>query len=324
MSALGAKEPLRARRQPAAFTARAVTFVQDGSRPLRYFFPMHSVSQRQAAEAMPLAKVETARFWRDPRFRDMECLSASFLTHEYAPHAHDTFSIGAIEAGSQIATLAGRREETGPGDLYLIDPGVVHDGAPGGDGYRYRMIYPDTKLFVEILEDVTGKAFHATPSFPSQLPRDPEMANAFHAAHRTLESGAGALESDESMFCVLAALFARHGSAVVVPVDTQERTAVARARDCLVENFDSDIGLEELAAVAGLSRAHLIRAFRKEYHITPHAVLTDRRVREARKLLRQGKAPAEVALACGFADQAHFTRHFKARTGVTPGQFRAG
>jgi AraC-like DNA-binding protein len=123
---------------------------------------------------------------------------------------------------------------------------------------------------------------------------------------------------------VLATLFARHGSAIVVPVDTQERTAVARARDCLVENFDSDIGLEELAAVAGLSRAHLIRAFRKEYHITPHAFLTDRRVREARKLLRQGKAPAEVALACGFADQAHFTRHFKARTGVTPGQFRAG
>ncbi len=273
---------------------------------------------------MPLAKVESARFWRDSRFRDMECLSASFLTHEYAPHAHDTFSIGAIESGSQIATLSGRREETGPGDLYLIDPGVVHDGAPGGEGYRYRMIYPDTKLFIDILEDVTGKAFNATPSFARALPRDPQFARAFHTAHRTLESGAGALESDESMFSVLAAIFARYGSTIVLPVDTKERSAVARARDCLIENFDSDVGLEELATVAGLSRAHLIRAFRREYHITPHAFLTDRRVLVARRLLREGRMPADVAVQCGFADQAHFTRHFKSRTGVTPGQFRVG
>ncbi|WFU11178.1 AraC family transcriptional regulator [Rhizobium sp. CB3090] len=273
---------------------------------------------------MPLAKVESTRFWRDGRFRDMECLSANFVTHEYAPHAHDTFSIGAIESGSQIATLRGRREETGPGDLYLINPGVVHDGVPGGEGYRYRMIYPDTKLFADILEDVTGKAFNATPSFASSLSRDPQLASAFHNAHRTLESAAGALESDEGMFSVLAALFARYGSTIVLPVDTKERSAVARARDYLVENFDSDVGLEELAKVAGLSRAHLIRAFRREYHITPHAFLTDRRVIVARRLLREGRMPADVAMECGFADQAHFTRHFKSRTGVTPGQFRVG
>jgi AraC-like DNA-binding protein/mannose-6-phosphate isomerase-like protein (cupin superfamily) len=285
---------------------------------------MQNVSQKEAADAMPLAKVESARFWRDSRFRDMECLSASFLTHEYAPHAHDTFSIGAIESGSQIATVRGRREETGPGDLYLIDPGVVHDGTPGGEGYRYRMIYPDTKLFIDILEDVTGKAFNATPSFAGALPRDPQLAKAFHTAHRTLESGAGALESDESMFSVLAAIFARYGSTIVLPVDTKERGAVGRARDYLTENFDSDVGLEELAKVAGLSRAHLIRAFRREYYITPHAFLTDRRVLVARRLLREGRMPADVAVECGFADQAHFTRHFKSRTGVTPGQFRVG
>jgi AraC-like DNA-binding protein len=99
---------------------------------------------------------------------------------------------------------------------------------------------------------------------------------------------------------------------------------VHRARDYLVENYADDIGLEELAAVAGLSRAHLIRSFRKEFHITPHSFLTDIRIRAARKRLRQGGQPAEIALECGFADQAHFTRHFKSRTGVTPGQFRVG
>lgn len=71
------------------------------------------------------------------------------------------------------------------------------------------------------------------------------------------------------MFSVLAALFARYGSTIVLPVDTKERSAVARARDYLTENFDSDIGLEELAKIAGLSRAHLIRAFRRSIILRP-------------------------------------------------------
>ena len=284
---------------------------------------MYNVSQEQATQAMPLANAERTRFWRDARFRDMECLSATFITHEFAPHAHDTFSIGAIESGSQVATIRGAREHSGPGDLYLINPGEIHDGAPGGHGYRYRMIYPDLALFREILEDVSGHSFHASPSFSKQLLPDPQLAAAFNRAHRTLEEGAGALESDEGMYGVLAAMFERHGSMILAPVDTREKGAVHHARDYLVDNFSTDIGLEELARVAGLSRAHLIRAFRREFHITPHAFLTDKRVREARRLLRAGMPPAEVAFECGFADQAHFTRHFKARTGLTPGQYRS-
>ncbi|WP_162741856.1 AraC family transcriptional regulator [Agrobacterium cavarae] len=284
---------------------------------------MHNVSQEQATDHMPLSRAETTRFWRDKRFNGMECMTATFLTHEFSPHAHDTFSIGAIENGSQISTIMGTTERTGPGHLYLIDPGQIHDGAPGGDGYRYRMIYPDIALLSEVIEDMTGRAFHGTPSFPSFLPHDPKMAQAFQIAHRRLENGAGALEADEGMFSVLAELFSRHGSAIILPVQTREKTAVYQAREYLNDNFDTDVGLEELAGMAGLSRAHLIRAFRREFHITPHAYLTDIRIRRARHLLRQGESPASVALECGFADQAHFTRHFKARTGVTPGQFRA-
>lgn len=55
----------------------------------------------------------------------------------------------------------------------------------------------------------------------------------------------------------------------------------------------------------------------------PHAWLVHCRVREGERLLRRGGAPAETALRCGFADQAHFTRAFKAANGVTPARFRA-
>jgi AraC-like DNA-binding protein len=283
---------------------------------------MDNISQEQASDHMPLAWTETTRFWRDTRFGGMECLSATFLTHQFAPHAHDTFSIGAIDKGAQIATIRGTREASGPGDLYLINPGEIHDGAPRDGGYRYRMIYPDMALLREILEDVTGKPFQGTPAFGRQILRDEALADAFYRAHITLEEGAGALETSQPMFEVLDAVFRRHGSSIIIPADTREKNAVQRARDYLVENFADDVGLEELASVAGLSRAHLIRAFRRQFHITPHSFLTDIRVQHARRRLRQGGQPAEIALECGFADQAHFTRHFKARSGLTPGQYR--
>lgn len=285
---------------------------------------MHSVSQQQAAEATPVSRVEKARFWRDRRFRQMECLTASFITHEFSPHSHDTFSIGAIENGCQVAMIRGEREHTGPGALYLINPGEVHDGHPGApEGYRYRMIYPDMTVLTEIIEDMTGRAFHGSPSFARQLLTDQPLAAAFNRAHRAIEEGT-ALEGEEGMYGVLATMFARHGSDIIRAPDYQEPLAMRRVKDYIVSHFDEEIGLEALAKVAGLSRAHMIRAFRKHYFITPHAYQTDLRIRHARRLLRAGATPSDTAAACGFADQAHLTRHFKARTGLTPAVFRAG
>lgn len=286
---------------------------------------MHNVSQQQAAEATPVSKTEKTRFWRDRRFRDMECLTASFITHEFSPHSHDTFSIGAIENGCQVAMIRGAREHTGPGALYLINPGEVHDGQPGApEGYRYRMIYPDMEMLRDIIEDVTGRAFNGSPSFARQLLTDVPLASAFNRAHRAIEEGAATLEGEEGMYGVLAAMFARHGSDIIRAPNHSEPIAMRRVRDYLAQHFDEEVGLETLARVAGLSRAHMIRAFRKEYFITPHAYQTDLRIRHARTLLRAGATPTDTALACGFADQAHLTRHFKARSGLTPAVFRAG
>jgi AraC-like DNA-binding protein len=286
---------------------------------------MHNVSQRQATEAMPMTAMEKTSFWRDKRFRNMECMAATFVTHEFAPHAHDTFSIGAIESGCQIASIRGARELTGPGALYLLNPGEIHDGAPGiREGYRYRMIYPDTELFVSILEDVTGRAFHGNPSFSRQLLRDPDLAASFHHAHRLMETRVDPLAAEEAMFSVLSQMFARYGSVILAPPKTVDSHGVRQARDYLADHFAADVGLEKLAVIAGLSRAHLIRAFRRQYFITPHAFQTDIRIRHARRMLRSGMSPSEIAQNCGFADQAHLTRQFKARIGVTPAVFRNG
>jgi AraC-like DNA-binding protein len=72
----------------------------------------------------------------------------------------------------------------------------------------------------------------------------------------------------------------------------------------------------------GMSPFALLRAFRDDTGLPPHAYLNQLRVRLARRLLDRGLAPALVAAEAGFAGQAHLTRHFKRVVGVPPGAYQ--
>jgi AraC-like DNA-binding protein len=94
----------------------------------------------------------------------------------------------------------------------------------------------------------------------------------------------------------------------------------ARMRECLNEE-GLHVDLETLAKQAGLSRFQALRAFKQRYGLPPHAYQLCLRMSQARRLLQNGAPAADVALSCGFADQSHFTRHFKRFNGVTPMQY---
>jgi AraC-like DNA-binding protein len=96
---------------------------------------------------------------------------------------------------------------------------------------------------------------------------------------------------------------------------------VRRARRHLQDRWDQPVTLAELAAVAGLSRFELIRRFRQQNGLTPHAFQRDLRIERARGMLGDGVPAAAVAAACGFADQPHLSRVFKRLVGVTPGAY---
>jgi len=89
-------------------------------------------------------------------------------------------------------------------------------------------------------------------------------------------------------------------------------------------NFGAGLSREQLAAAAGLSAFHFSRLFHRVVGVSPRQYLVGCRLRRARELLAggPGRTIAEVALECGFADQAHLTRRFRRAYGVSPGQFR--
>lgn len=96
-----------------------------------------------------------------------------------------------------------------------------------------------------------------------------------------------------------------------------------RAVDYIETHLDQALTLDQLASEAGLSTFHFAKMFRISFGMPPHRYLAERRVERARNLLRSGgMALAQMALACGYASQSHFTKAFRSATGITPGEWR--
>lgn len=286
-----------------------------------------TITQAQAVRPDRIAAGDWTRFWRASRYFGLECLSAHLVTHAYAPHRHDTYVVGVLEAGVEAFTYRGRSWRATPGLVCALNPDELHDGVPEGpNGYRYRMVYPPTDLMADIAADLwpgRSDGLGGLPFFPAPLIDDPALAATLLALHRGLEAGADPLVSDQRLTQALTRLILRHADArPAIPATPHHPVGIARALARIDGEFDHPLDLAQLAETAGLSRFHFLRLFRRATGQTPHAYLLDRRVAAARRALRRGVPPAEVAGATGFADQAHLTRCFKARYAVTPGRFQ--
>jgi AraC family transcriptional regulator len=99
---------------------------------------------------------------------------------------------------------------------------------------------------------------------------------------------------------------------------------LARLRDHVEANLASSLSLDDLAAVAGLSVGHFLKAFKATTGVSPHQHVLDRRVAYVReRLFEPGADLSALAARAGFASHSHMTSAFRARVGLTPSAFRA-
>jgi AraC family transcriptional regulator len=93
--------------------------------------------------------------------------------------------------------------------------------------------------------------------------------------------------------------------------------------DFIDANYASDLGLVELAAVAGMSTFHFAREFKRATSFTPHQYLIKLRIDRAKELLSSSEMSlVDVGFKAGFSHQSHFTRLFRKLTGTTPHTYR--
>jgi AraC-like DNA-binding protein len=99
---------------------------------------------------------------------------------------------------------------------------------------------------------------------------------------------------------------------------------LVRAKDLADARYFEPLGVDDLARVAGLSRAHFSREFHRAFGEPPHAYLLTRRMERAAALLRlTDRSVADICFSVGLQSVGSFTTSFKRTFGVTPSAYRA-
>lgn len=216
------------------------------------------------------------------------------------------------------------------------------DASPSGlvsmlpfEGAHWRFEQPvsfmQTHLPFDLVARVSHGLFdrelaHSDLRMPADV-TDPRL----HGALRSIEDRASSMEPTnlllDSWALILSEILLLHLSShgagrVRGPFGKLPDRGIARVVDYVEANLDQDLRLTSLAAVAGMSMFHFARRFRETVGLSPHAYVVSRRIVRARTMLRRsGVRLADVALACGFSSQAHFTTAFHRSLGVTPGRY---
>ena len=239
-----------------------------------------------------------AEYWRDDA-RGVEAMYARFRDHVFAPHSHDAYSFGVTEAGAQQFHCRGGLHTSSAGMAMTLNPDDPHDGHAAAElGYHYRIVHVSPQAVRAVLADAAATDAGASGAAALPLFTRPVLGAHLRGATRpprirTLADGA-------------------------------QRAAARRARALMREAYPEPVSVELLAEAAGCSRFALYRAFSAEFGMPPSDYERQLRLRHARSLLAAGTAPADVAAATGFADQAHLARWFKRAYGITPGIFVRG
>ncbi|GLZ08436.1 AraC family transcriptional regulator [Actinomadura sp. NBRC 104412] len=262
-----------------------------------------------------------ARIWRAPDLGGVELFRASLTEFSFSPHAHEEFFIALTERGRAAAVYRGGTHMVGPGDVITLNPEEPHAGGPpAGAGWTYRALYADPALMSGIAADLGADGGGKPPRFGRDLVRDRDVTARLRHFHRLAETPVTeALQRETYLAETLVLLVGRHGEPPRGPRPAgREHDAVRLCMEYLRAHARENVTLQTLSGLTGLSPFHLCRVFGKAVGMTPHAYLTQARVRRAKALLKMGLPAGEVAVEAGFYDQAHLTRHFKRLVGLTP------
>jgi len=245
----------------------------------------------------------------------IDFISAHIYHHDFPRHFHDTYVIGLIEHGEEEFYWNGRTIRVQPGDLVLVNPGEVHTGRPlTPDGLVYKSLYPSPTWISRMIV----KPDDAAPHFREPVIRQYPGGRAFRHAHQLVQSGD---PRGPDLMCEVLLHLCEEYSAGLIRSPKTDRDQVQNVVDFIRDNSERNPSLIELGGVANLSPSYLVRMFRRYTGLPPHQFLLNVRIQKARQLMRRGLPLAQVAIESGFYDQAHFTRHFLAITGVTPGRY---
>lgn len=262
------------------------------------------------------------RLWRLEGIGEFHHVSN--MSHPTSKAFHPSLALCFVEQGTYTVRHCGLNYSVGKGALLVAQSGDITSGADFDGKATYREFHCAPKALETIAEEI-GDPFTGGRIFQSPFICDESLCRPFLRFHTRMDSNPSAMESSSLLREFVGEMILRYGNRSAKTLDFgNERLAIKRVRDCIESCYAENVTLEELARIANLSPFHLVRAFRKDVGLPPHAYQTRVRLNHARELLAKGTPIREVALKTGFFDQGHFTNHFRKVFGYPPGVYRKG
>ena len=267
------------------------------------------------------------QFWHDSRMPYVETRQACQSRICYKAHSHTTFSIGAVDTGlSRFSSYLSAVEMIESGALVVIPAQVEHSCNPmPNQAWSYQMMHLNADWLAALLSETVREQIHASiPQLKPIVIKKPELYYAFTQLNRDLfNPKIDFREKEQRLIEVL--------TQIILPCFEWEKTDTSHyfydhLKDLMVylKDVNTIVPLEKLASMLGISRYAVIRLFKANWGLTPHAFQLNLKVNQARELLKYGKNIGDISYELGFSDQSHFHRVFKIHTGVTPRQYQQG
>lgn len=246
----------------------------------------------------------------------------------YDEPAHHTLSLY-IEGGGGIRRRRGRAaiDSLGTGSLCLLPAGLTTRWDVSGKVELFHLYIPCAALDRVVVEVLGADPAQVTlrdqvyfrDAGIERLIRDTILPLDWHIPADRLAFSAAA----EDILVRLARGFSDLTPRALVARGGLAPAVRKRVSDYIDANLDQPIALTDLAAAAELSTFHFARMFKRSTGESPQDHVLRRRIQHAKALIAVGRDPlADIAQACGFSGQSHFTARFRGLTGITPGQYQ--
>jgi AraC-like DNA-binding protein len=217
------------------------------------------------------------------------------------------YQIACVRAGKGEIIVGDEQYPVHAGQFFLIYPKRIHSGKPDfSTGWEVDALVIKPEYIQSLFKD------KHLPIFKTLVYENDDYLKLFDACLQLLENDFElTLEHETKLIDFLFQLLSIPSVSLDYQTVIDENEAVNRAIDYIEKHYKTAFSLEDLIEKAYLSKFHLIRIFKKQTGLTPHAYQMQLRLNEARKLIFQDKSLTEIAYDLGFADQAHFTNTFK-------------